>query len=203
MNSELKRWFPHDLLIVQRDALRNSILPEWFSLSKDSFIAVVRRDYSPDGKIPIGLRGAQRYQRLGLFIDEKFILSRITPEELVSKISDFPIRGTQLDFLSQLSHCSFPFKWGVTGSIAYSLVSGAQYWKITSDVDLRILLPHEVPKKLFDDWLLATSNMQVAVDTQVETPYGGFALKEWLTKTSVLLKTNRGPIITRNPWSPN
>ena len=92
---------------------------------------------------------------------------------------------------------------GVTGSIAYSLVSGAQYWKTTSDIDLRVVLPHEVSKKLFDDWLLATNNAPVVVDTQVETPYGGFALKEWLTKTSVLLKTNRGPLITHNPWSLN
>lgn len=203
MYSKLKRWFPHDLLIVQREALKNTILPEWFPLSKDSFIAVVRRDYSSEGKIPIGLRGRQRDQRLGLFIDEKFILSRITPEELVPKISDFPTRGTQLDFLSQLSRFSFPFKWGVTGSIAYSLVSGAQYWKTTSDIDLRVVLPHEVQKKIFDDWLLTTNNAPVVVDTQVETPHGGFALKEWLTKTSVLLKTNRGPLITHNPWSLN
>ncbi|MFP2008500.1 phosphoribosyl-dephospho-CoA transferase MdcG domain-containing protein [Klebsiella pneumoniae] len=37
-------------------------------------------------------------------------------------------------------------------------------------------------------------------DTQVETPYGAFALNEWLRDGRALLKTSRGARLTATPW---
>jgi phosphoribosyl-dephospho-CoA transferase len=37
-------------------------------------------------------------------------------------------------------------------------------------------------------------------DTQVETPYGAFALNEWLRDGRALLKTSRGARLTAAPW---
>lgn len=201
MNKKTCLWSAQDLLKIDRQALRDIGLPEWFSSPTDSFIAVVRRDFSSEGKVPVGLRGSSRGERFGLFIDSEFILERTRPEDLPGRLHAFPIRDSRIDFLSRLLEESFPFQWGITGSIAYSLLTGEKRWKETSDIDLRIYLPKKVSRDFFGDWLQALSQSPVRIDTQIESPLGGFALKEWLKTDNVLLKTDRGPFITNNPWS--
>lgn len=176
-------------------------LPLWFSTPAESFIAVVRRDFSPEGKVPVGLRGSNRAERFGLFIDSEFVLERTRPEELTKRLHAFSIRDRHITFLRGLAEHSFPFQWGITGSIAYSLLTEEKHWRETSDIDLRIYLPQKVPRDFFDDWLQTLNRSPVRIDTQIETPLGGFALKEWLKADKVLLKTDRGPFITNNPWS--
>lgn len=201
MNKKTCLWRAQDLLKIDRKALRDIELPEWFSSPTDSFIAVVRRDFSSEGKVPVGLRGSSRGERFGLFIDPEYILERTRPEDLPERLRAFPIRDCRIDFLSRLLEESFPFQWGITGSIAYSLLTGEKHWKETSDIDLRINLPKKVSRDFFGDWLQALSQSPVRIDTQIESPLGGFALKEWLKADNVLLKTDRGPFITNNPWS--
>ena len=201
MNIKTCLWQAQDLLKIDREALRDIELPEWFSSPADSFLAVVRRDFSSEGKVPIGLRGSSRGERFGIFINSEFILERTRPEELPERLRAFPIRDSRIDFLTRLAERSFPFQWGITGSIAYSLLTGEKHWKESSDIDLRIYLPKKVSRDFFDDWLQALSQSPVRIDTQIETPLGGFALKEWLKADSVLLRTDRGPFITNNAWS--
>ena len=43
---------------------------------------------------------------------------------------------------------------------------------------------------------------EARIDMQVETPFGAFALREWLrTGGAVLLKTSHGPVLTNDAWS--
>ena len=50
------------------------------------------------------------------------------------------------------------------------------------------------------DWLQSFRNLLVGIDVQISTPSGGFALREWLLRDAVLLKTNSGPVLTDKPW---
>jgi phosphoribosyl-dephospho-CoA transferase len=49
--------------------------------------------------------------------------------------------------------------------------------------------------------LARLSSLPVRVDIQVETPFGAFALLEYVRETScVMLRTPDGPRLVRDPW---
>ena len=193
---------PHDILIIEKEALVRQEIPAWFKLGGDTFYAVVRRDYSPDGFIPVGIRGRTRSERYGFFIHSGFIRECLTPPEVIQRIPSFPRQDELTEFLSIILSIDFPFLWGVTGSVGYSLATGQKFWNKESDLDFHIYLESEPSALFFEPWLKALNTCPVRVDTQIESPFGGFALKEWLNSSRVLLKTNKGPIIVQNPWSP-
>jgi phosphoribosyl-dephospho-CoA transferase len=49
-------------------------------------------------------------------------------------------------------------------------------------------------------WQTQVAKLPCRADTQIETPFGAFALNEWLRDGRVLLKTSRGARLTTTPW---
>ncbi|WP_368761082.1 phosphoribosyl-dephospho-CoA transferase MdcG domain-containing protein, partial [Klebsiella quasipneumoniae] len=50
------------------------------------------------------------------------------------------------------------------------------------------------------EWQSRVAKLPCRADTQVETPYGAFALNEWLRDGRALLKTSHGARLTTAPW---
>ena len=87
-------------------------------------------------------------------------------------------------------------------------------WAKKGDV-LRVLTPEDLASSSIlensplRDWpavqaalkiLLRPAPAKWGIDVQISTPSGGFALREWLLRDAVLLKTNSGPVLTDKPW---
>ena len=69
-----------------------------------------------------------------------------------------------------------------------------------SDLDLLIRAPQPLDREALREWQARVAQLPCRADTQVETPYGAFALNEWLRDGRALLKTSRGARLTATPW---
>ena len=68
-------------------------------------------------------------------------------------------------------------------------------------MDLTIRAPQALDRSSLEKWQQQLTDGLCRADTQVETPYGAFALNEWLRDGKALLKTSRGPRLVSDPWS--
>ncbi len=195
---------PHDLLWLDApDALQGADAP-WVSAQwRPALPVVVRRDMHPDGLIPVGVRGLKREQRAACWVAPSRIVKRVVPESLANSqqllqsafVSQQPVQAAV-----QLALRDWPWDWGITGSVGYALATGVPVLHADSDLDLLIRAPEPLEPAQLEQWRRITSMLPCRVDTQVETPQGGFALAEWLREGQVLLKTVLGPRLTRDPW---
>ena len=69
-----------------------------------------------------------------------------------------------------------------------------------SDLDLLIRAPQPLDREALLEWQTRVAQLPCRADTRVETPYGAFALNEWLRDGRALLKTSRGARLTATPW---
>ncbi|MEH0832974.1 malonate decarboxylase holo-ACP synthase [Pectobacterium cacticida] len=195
---------PHDLLwLTDREALEG-ISETWVaSLWQPTLPVVVRRDTYPDGRVPVGVRGWRRDQRAAGWVRVEHITRVITPESLANHSlllrSPFaamsPVQGAIL-----LANRAWPWDWGITGSVGYALATGVPVLHADSDLDLTLRCPRPLDREALQVWQTAVSQLPCRADTQVDVPGGAFALTEWLRAGRVLLKTNHGPRLVRDPW---
>ncbi|MCS5826078.1 malonate decarboxylase holo-ACP synthase [Klebsiella pneumoniae subsp. pneumoniae] len=94
----------------------------------------------------------------------------------------------------------WPWGWGVTGSTGYALATEIPVLHAASDLDLLIRAPQPLDREALLEWQTRVAQLPCRADTQVETPYGAFALNEWLRDGRALLKTSRGARLTATPW---
>jgi phosphoribosyl-dephospho-CoA transferase len=205
-------FFPHDLLwVADWQALHaDAPLPPWASLD---WLArapvVVRREQVDDRKIvPVGLRGWERSQRLGAYLDRSAVLRLIRPEMLVQDVAwrrqpQFE-RFPAIVALSRLAPSlnASGLCWGPSGGVGYALASGLPVLHADSDLDL--LVRSETPLTPDQTRLLRAtlSGHGCRIDMQVDTGHGGFTFAEWIRESGrVLLKTGMGPFLTGNPWN--
>lgn len=206
---------PHDLLWT--DAADGLVFreppPVWVDkLWHPGLPVVVRRDTDAGGLIPVGVRGRMRSERAAAWLLPARVKRAVTPEMLVAdgeKLAHSPFAATRsVRALLMLAGQALPWRWGVTGSCAYALATGEPVLHEDSDLDLRVCC--QSPPAL-DDLAALDSlcrRLPCRADVQVETPFGGFALREWLQphgsggRRRVLLKTNAGPVLTDDPWRP-
>jgi len=80
------------------------------------------------------------------------------------------------------------------------LATGIAVCTDQSDLDLLIRCPQARPRGDFTALLATVATLPCRVDIQMETPLGGVALLEWLRGGKVLIKTDRGPLLGRDPW---
>lgn len=201
---------PHDLLwlngfdaLVSEDVLPSWVNDEW----SPGLPVVVRRDHSGKGLIPAGIRGKDKSQRAAIWIHPENIVRSISPDSLATDremlerspfVTSRPVRA-----MLGLMELNLPFIWGPTGSCAFALATGKPVMHESSDLDLQIRCPEPVLPDCFARLVEKCKNLPCRTDIQIETPWGAFALKEWIREngTRVLLKTNRGPVLTTDPWS--
>ncbi len=195
---------PHDLIwLTARDAL-DGITESWVDdVWHTGLPVVVRRDVDAQGRIPVGVRGMRRDQRAAGWVRPESVTRVVAPEDLVEPqtllrspfISQPPVQVAL-----QLAQQAWPWTWGVTGSVGYALATGIPVIHAQSDLDLLIRAPQPLASAQLERWQQSLTTVLCRADTQLETPYGGFALAEWLRDGKVLLKTSRGPRLVRDPW---
>jgi len=195
---------PHDLLwLTTRDALEG-ISESWVENAWHIGLpVVVRRDVDANGRIPVGVRGLKRDQRAAGWVSPAHVARVVSPEQLAVENdllrSPF-ITQPPVQVAVQLSRQSWPWSWGITGSTGYALATGIPVIHADSDLDLIIRAPLPLTRAELTMWQSQLSQALCRVDTQVDTPIGGFALAEWLREGKALLKTARGPQLVRDPW---
>ncbi|MEX0567018.1 malonate decarboxylase holo-ACP synthase [Raoultella terrigena] len=195
---------PHDLLwLNSRDALLN-VEEAWVTSQwQPGLPVVVRRDVNDNGDIPVGVRGIKREQRAAGWVKAESVARIVTPEALVERqrllhspfVSQSPVQAAIL-----LTTFAWPWIWGITGSTAYALATEIPVLHADSDLDLLIRAPEPLTDDELRQWQAQVEKLPCRADTQIETPFGAFALNEWLREGRVLLKTATGPQLTATPW---
>lgn len=208
----IRPYRPHDM--VWTDGLAALIpgdpLPLWVKEQWDaSFPVIVRRDHSDKGLIPVGIRGKEKHQRAPAWIAPDNITRRLSPETLVKdreKLLASPFANAKpVRAILDLLDLTLPGEWGPTGSCAYALASGCDVMHADSDLDMLIRCPQPVLPEAFAFLAEKWDTLPCKIDIQIETPFGAFALKEWIREKGrrVLLKTDFGPVLTDQPWNEN
>ncbi|MBF9001006.1 malonate decarboxylase holo-ACP synthase [Vibrio nitrifigilis] len=200
---------PHDLLWVSKLDDDNE-QPDWFDhhdlLHRP---VVVRREPTPADRIAIGIRGFSRSQRHASYVTPDSVSRVVTPEQIASQ-QKWHARQTQhplphWDTLTQVANIMshVHLTWGITGSLAFELATDIETAHLNSDIDLRILSHEPLDKSYCRDVAMQLSKLEQRPDIQIETPYGAFAMNEWLNADgSIMMKGQHGPYLTLTPWQP-
>ncbi len=160
---------------------------------------VVRRDVDDRARVPVGVRGMKREQRAAGWVQARNIVRSVTPEMLVDR--------------EVLLHSPLSLSRRSSGAIALTYTAGPglgrhrQYRLRAGNRDpgaacgqrsgsALIRAPQPLDREALLEWQTRVAQLPCRADTQVETPYGAFALNEWLRDGRALLKTSRGA--TRN-----
>jgi phosphoribosyl-dephospho-CoA transferase len=194
----------HDLLWLASANHLQGELPEWVSSQwRSALPLVMRRDWDAAGRIPVGIRGLRRDQRAAAWVSADAVRRCVTPESLSG--SELLLRSPFVSLppvqaAIQLAQQRWGWQWGITGSVGYALATEVPVMHAGSDLDLVLRCDQAVAESELTRWQQFTRQLPCRVDTQVETPQGAFALAEWLREGRVMLKTNRGPRLTAQPW---
>src|SRR5580704_16431712 len=196
---------PHDLIKIKKeeDLSTDLPLPAWVSESLNlAPFVVVRRSHSPDGNIPVGVRGRERGQRFPAWLRQKKAVAVITPYSLMGSANwnrvDNPGAPAAIRSLRQVTSLlqSTGYRWGPTGSVGFELAANTTTVKEDSDLDILIDLPEFVPilsaARLMEH---LQRRMLVRLDVQLNTPQGSLALAEYISAATVLVKGNSGPVL--------
>jgi phosphoribosyl-dephospho-CoA transferase len=205
------RYRPHDLLWLEdASALIFSAAPPPWATPAWLAVApvVVRRARLADpAQLPVGLRGSTRSERCAARLAARHVVRVLKPEEIArSAAGSARVRESPLACLQALARLgpaldALPLAWGVTGSVGFSLASGFDVLRAGSDLDLILRAPLAADADALRAAFGLLRELAARVDVQVETPFGAFALQEWVrTGGAVLLKTNDGPVLTGDAW---
>lgn len=195
---------PHDLLWLNAAADLLNVKADWVAAQwRPGLPVVVRRDVNDRGEIPVGVRGMKREQRAAGWVKPGAVRRTVTPEMLADRqrllhspfVSQPPVQGA-----ITLTTFAWPWQWGITGSTGYALATEIPVLHADSDLDLLIRAPAPLTDDELRQWQAQVEKLPCRADTQVETPFGAFALNEWLREGRVLLKTAAGPRLTASPW---
>jgi phosphoribosyl-dephospho-CoA transferase len=156
--------------------------------------------------VAVGIRGTERAQRFGAWIDDQDVESIVSPEDLV-RVAPAYTRGALPAFvaLAALRVRLDGFSWGPTGSAGFELATGAPTVRVSSDLDVLVRVSarpaQAVIRSLADVVFSAASQAGTRIDAQIETPAGGVALAELVEgKARVLARANDGPRLVADPW---
>jgi phosphoribosyl-dephospho-CoA transferase len=203
---------PHDLLRINgAEALLSDVaLPDWAraEMTRASMV-VVRRAPIVGDLIPVGVRGRLRSERCAAFVQLKYVLQRVKPEDLVvqRRWSGNP-RTSVVPAMRAIEKIAqeWPFPeraWGPTGSVGFELATGVHSATFESDLDLVIRAHERLSNEDAETLLKTVSHQGVSVDIQVETPLGSVSLREFALPSSkqILVKTCNGPKLVTDPWT--
>ncbi len=199
---------PHDLLRIAPSSWDD--VPAWVetALKRAPFI-VVRRAPFTDGRIPIGVSGANRGDRFGTWIDSQHVVDVIRPEDLVVLQGPAEHRRDLPAFalLRQIAPVctATTLAWGPTGSTGFELASRMPTVTEASDLDLVIRMPAPMRETeataLLDTLTRAAEALHIRIDVQVETPNGAISLAEYARPhRRIMLRHVDGPRLVADPW---
>lgn len=193
----------HDLLWGMAPTDLPAQAPDWaHEVLRAGQPVVMRRAVGAPGQVAVGIRGAQRHQRLAAWLAASMIRQQRSPEQLRLE-ADAPLIWPALVALARVTPYldAQGLAWGPTGGVGYQLASGTQVLHADSDLDLVIRAPQPMPRE--QAWALC-ARLQASgcrIDTQLETPWGAVALAEWAgSARRVLLKRDHGACLVDDPW---
>lgn len=202
---------PHDLLwISDLDGLLVlPPLPHWASADwlLRAPLVVRREDTGAGAPVPVGLRGSARNARCAGYLARQAIARRVTPEMLAhaplapaARAGAVPAALTTLAALAPRLDAT-GLAWGPSGGAGFMLASGLPVLRPDSDLDLLVRAPRRLNGEQTAALLALQAGAGCRLDIQIDTGAGGFALAEWAARrTSILLKTGAGPVLTDDPW---
>ena len=185
----------HDLVYLKSmDQIEYfSDYPDW--MNEDVMaqgIAVVRRMKVEDGKVAIGFRGDNRSKRFAAITTLSNIKRVIRPFDVLA--NSYP--ATHFQSLTYIEKALDDFKWGVGGSVGFSMATEINVCHENSDID--IILYCEKLQEL-DQLKPILSQLQKSahrVDVQVEIlGIGAVVLADYLEHSSFIVRTSTGPIL--------
>jgi phosphoribosyl-dephospho-CoA transferase len=197
---------PHDLLRLSGSAAPGDVLPGWASASLAACPwGVVRRAPHPPGLIPIGVRGPDRWQRHATDVPADAVTRLVPPEELRERRPRLPRLAVTLAAVARelTAELDGDAVWGPTGSVGFELVSGRAITHPGSDLDLVVRAPRRLERARAARLAAAFADLPARVDCQLETPRGGVGLTEWAGAGGpVMVRTDHGPELVNDPWTP-
>lgn len=199
---------PHDLLKLRRSPLAAGSPPWAHAAMRAAPFAVVRRAPAENGRVPIGVRGSTRGERLAAFADREDIEAIVRPHALLgidaqsgrAALAPFALLRTLRD-----AAVFGELRWGPTGSAGFELATSLPTISAGSDLDLLVDVPHAMTHEEAAERHEALQGYArragVRVDIQLETPFGGIALAEWAArKPRTMLRTATGARLVEDPW---
>ena len=201
----------HTLLRVAGPEVLQGVAPAWVdgSLLKAPWVVVRRATTSPEGLIPVGVRGNCREQRFGSWISTDAILEHVTPQMLVwrrawgdvSRRAVIPALAA-LDIVATImSKHDLQAHWGPGGSVGFELASGSATASKNSDLDLIVRADGALPDEQARSLSVALSSLAVRADVLLEMPQGAIALSEYARTDcqtgTFVLRTTQGPQLIR------
>lgn len=176
------------------------LTPDWLQRAP----LVVRRESTPDGRLPVGVRGITRSERCKGYLGRDGVARRVTPEMLAAGARRQPRhRVAALDAFAALAPAlgALGLAWGPTGGVGFFLACGLPVLRPDSDLDLLVRAPQPLSASQAGALAALQANAACRIDIQVDTCAGAFALAEWSrTGRRVLLKTGAGPVLSDDPW---
>jgi phosphoribosyl-dephospho-CoA transferase len=197
---------PHDLVwLTEMDSLElDGPRPAWLGPAwLQRAPLVVRRESTPDGRVPVGVRGLARSERCKGYLRRADVARRVTPETLATGAARANRRGLALDALASLAPAldALGLAWGPTGGVGFFLACGLPVLRPDSDLDLLVRAPQPLGAAQAAALAALQARTACRIDIQVDTGHGAFALAEWSrTGGRVLLKTSAGPVLCDDPW---
>lgn len=194
---------PHDLLWGLTPDGLSPEAPAWAAeVVQAGLPVVVRRAVPETDRIPVGLRGTTRAERLAAWLEPAAVRRQLSPEALrvSSDCRDLPVFSTLAFIEPLLDDLGLP--WGPTGAAGYELASGWPALHAGSDLDLLIRCAAPLSRDQARALLTSLQGQALCrLDILLETPLGGVALADWAGDASrVLLKTTAGPRLVGDPW---
>lgn len=189
----------HDLLWGMSLEQLDVAAPSWLHDRVAAGIpVVVRRDQQRANQVAVGIRGVRKSERYATWMLIDSIVRHVKPEQIrVLPHSDDAVQQTLLGVAQLLGERN----WGVTGSYAFSAVTGEHTATASSDLDVLWRQATAMAMEEAKDMYAQMKQLPIPVDVQIETGVGGFSLADWVNSTGrVLLKTNHGPQLRTNPW---
>jgi phosphoribosyl-dephospho-CoA transferase len=203
----------HALLrVTDLDALEwETPRPDWAqaALLRAPWV-VVRRAAPRSGVWPVGVRGAQRGQRVAAWLPDCAVEDCITPQRLAAARSWRQHPGTDLspairvldEVAAVLDAHGCAGCWGPGGSVGFALASAVPSTTPGSDLDLVLQADQPMARAEAASLHADLSKLPVRIDVLLETPHGAVALSEFVISRGVtLLRSARGPRLVRNPWT--
>ncbi|WP_184252338.1 malonate decarboxylase holo-ACP synthase [Granulicella mallensis] len=198
----------HDLLLLSLGRVHPACIaePAWVQTAmKRSPWVVVRRVNAPVGKVAVGVRGTDRSQRWGGFMDMADVALIKRPAQLrVSLAHDSRKSVPALKTLALVERelTDLDLSWGPVGSVGFELATGDRVISEASDLDLALFAPQRIDHAIARDLWGTLSSLPAKVDVRIETPYCGFSLEEYALRRSakILIRTPDGQQLVEDPW---
>lgn len=199
---------PHDLLWLSDPKALMPLAPaprpawataDWMALAP----VVVRRQKLDDWRLlPVGLRGRERNQRLAACVPRDAVTHIVSPE-MLAQASGIPLDFPALEALATVRPLldALGVPWGPTGGVGFALATGLPVLHAASDLDLLLRAASPLDRAQNDLLAALLHGTACRIDLQIDTGLGAFSFAEWLAgRGRVLLKTDNGPLLLRDPW---